>query len=33
LHVVIIDTAPTIRGQVLDFTFQSTPGDHRVGMD
>jgi len=33
LHVVLIDTARTMAGQVLDFTFRSMPGDIWVGVD
>ncbi len=33
LHVVMIDTAPTMAGQVLDFTFRSVSGDNWVGVD
>jgi glucoamylase len=33
VHVVIIDTADTMAGQVLDFTFRSMPGDNWVGVD
>jgi hypothetical protein len=33
LHVVLIDTAPIMAGQVLDFTFRLMPGDNWIGVD
>jgi hypothetical protein len=33
LHVVLIDTAPVMAGQTLDFTLRRMPADHWVGQD
>ena len=33
VHIVLIDTASTMSGQMLDFTFRTMPGDHWVGVD
>jgi glucoamylase len=33
LHVVLIDTAPIMAGQVLDFTFRNMPSGNWIGVD
>jgi glucoamylase len=33
VHVVLIDTASMMAGQMVDFTFRTMPGDHWVGVD